>query len=192
MNGSLYLKIGKKIKEIRQERKNTLMDVAVKAGVSKSLLSKIENGRTIPSLPVLIQIIRALESDLNHFFADISDDISYGYIHKKAENYALYQKEDSEGFSYYSILSENIQNMVFQSSILKLEPGAKRETVVTDGFTFIYLLEGEINYVLGKENIKLKMGDSLFFDGKIPHVPQNKTNETAILLVIYLINTTKN
>lgn len=192
MEGGLYLRIGKKIKEIRQENKNTLNEVAIKAGVSKGLLSKIENGRTIPSLPVMIQIIKALETDLNHFFNDFSNDISYAYIHKKAVDYDLYEKEYSEGFSYYSILNKNFDNIAFQSSILKIEPGAKRDKVVSDGFTFIYLIDGEINYVLDKEIIIFKTGDSLFFDGKIPHVPQNKTDKTAILLVIYLITTTKN
>lgn len=192
MGTGLYLRIGKKIREIRQENKMTLIEVATKANVSKSLLSKIENGRTIPSLPVLIQIIKALGTDLNHFFSDISDEISYAYIHKRAEDYTYYEKEDSEGFSYYSILSESVQNMAFQSSLLKLEPGAKREKVVTDGYTFIYLIEGKIEYHLDKDVIQFKTGDSLFFDGKIPHVPKNNSNRIAILVVIYLLTTTKN
>jgi transcriptional regulator with XRE-family HTH domain len=189
MEDKLYLRIGKKIKEIRKENKNTLDEIAQKAGVSKSLLSKIENGRTIPSLPVLLQILKGIKSDLNSFFNDFSYDVTYTYIHKKASDYTFYEKEDSEGFSYLSILSESFHNMVFQSAILKLEPGAKREKVVTDGFTFIYLIEGELNYILDKETLWLKTGDSLFFDGKIPHVPQNTTDKTAILLVIYLITT---
>lgn len=192
MGAGLYLRIGKKIREIRQENKTTLVEIATKANVSKSLLSKIENGRTIPSLPVLLQIVKALDTDLNNFFSDISDDISYGYMHKKAEDYTFYQKEDSEGFSYYSILNESVQNMAFQSSLLRLEPGAKREKVVTDGFTFIYLIDGDVDYLLDKDVISFKTGDSLFFDGKIPHVPQNNSTKTAILLVIYLLTTNKN
>lgn len=121
--------------------------------MSKNHFSKVENGITISSLPVLVQFIKALKTDLNHFFNDISDDISYGSFHKKAGDYTFYEKEDSEGFLYFSILSECIQNMVFQFLLLKLEPGAKRKKVVSDGFTFIYLIDGEINYVLDKENI---------------------------------------
>lgn len=189
MESSLYLRIGKKIREIRLEKKATLLEVATKAGVSKSLLSKIENGRTVPSLPVLLQIIKALKTDLTYFFEGISDDNSYAYIHKKAEDYVAEQKEDSKGFSYYSILSENIQNIAFQTSVLKLDPGAQREKVVTDGFTFLYLVDGEIDYILDKDVISFKRGDSLFFDGKIPHVPQNVSDKTATLLVVYLLTT---
>jgi len=61
--------------------------------------------------------------------------------------------------------------------------------VVTDGFTFLYLIEGTVNYLLADEEITLETGDSLFFDGKIPHVPQNLSGSTAIMLVIYLLKT---
>ncbi|MFW6222793.1 MAG: helix-turn-helix domain-containing protein [Bacteroidota bacterium] len=187
MAEKLYYRFGRKIKKIRQENNKTLDEIASAAEVSKGLLSKIENGRTIPSLPVLLQILKAIKTDLNVFFNDFSYNGSYSYIHKKASDYTLDEKEDSEGFAYFSIMSEDLQKLVFQSSILKLEPGAIREKVTTDGFTFIYLIEGQVDYVLENETISLNTSDSLFFDGRIPHVPQNNTDRTAILLVIYLL-----
>lgn len=189
MNEQIYLRIGKRIKEIRLENRITLKEIALEAGVSKGLLSKIENGRTIPSLPVLIQIIKVLKTDLSQFFEGISNEIAYSYIHKKAIEYEPEQKENAEGFQYFSILNTSVTNAVFQSVLLKLSPGAKREKVVTDGFTFLYLIEGTVNYLLGNEMITLETGDSLFFDGKIPHVPQNAADSTAIILVIYLLKT---
>ena len=189
MESSLYIRIGKKVREIRRQNKNTLVEVSEKAGISKGLLSKIENGRTIPSLPVLLQIIKALETDLTLFFDGIADINSYAYLHKKSNEYIYEEKEDSKGFSYFNIMSENIQNVAFQTTILKLEPGAEREKVVTDGFTFLYLIDGEIDYILENEVIAFKQGDSLFFDGRIPHVPQNNTENTATVLVIYLLTT---
>jgi transcriptional regulator with XRE-family HTH domain len=187
MNEQIYLRIGKRMKEIRLENRITLNEIALKAGVSKGLLSKIENGRTIPSLPVLIEIIKVLKTDMSHFFAGISNELAYGYIHKKASEYEPEQKENSEGFQYFSILNTSVSNAVFQSVLLKLAPAAKREKVVTDGFTFLYLIEGNVNYLLADEVIPLETGDSLFFDGKIPHVPQNLSGSTAIMLVIYLL-----
>jgi len=189
MGSSLYLNIGRKIREIRLVNKATLAEVSNDAGISKGLLSKIENGRTIPSLPVLLQIIKALNADLSTFFEGIADRNSYSYIHKKAEEYCLEEKEESEGFSYFSIMSEEVRNITLQSALLRLQPGAQREKVVTDGFTFLYMVEGEVEYVLDKEAISLSTGDSLFFDGRIPHVPQNNSENTAVMLVIYLLTT---
>ncbi|MFT5252321.1 MAG: transcriptional regulator with XRE-family HTH domain, partial [Flavobacteriales bacterium] len=60
--------IGKRIKEIRKASKKTISSVASHAEVSNGLISRIENGRTIPSLPVLLNIINALEVDVSDFF----------------------------------------------------------------------------------------------------------------------------
>ena len=190
MESSVYLRIGKKLRRIRQDNKATLVDIADCAGVSKSLLSKIENGRTIPSLPVLLQIIKALKTDVSIFFEGITDDISYGFVHKKQYDYQPDEKEESEGFSYFSILDENIGGMVMQTALLKLFPKASREKVVTDGYTFLYLVEGKIDYVLGDETVLFEKGDSLFFDGRIPHVPLNNSDQPATILVIYLLTPT--
>ena len=45
--------IGKRIKEIRKKQHITINTLATNAQVSNGLISRIENGRTIPSLPVL-------------------------------------------------------------------------------------------------------------------------------------------
>jgi len=185
----LFINIGSKIKQIRQGNNYTLTEIATKAGVSKGLISKIENGRAIPSLPVLFRIIKALTIDLSVFFEGISDFPSNGYIHRKASEYVPVEKEDSQGFSYFSIINESFDNISFQTSVLKLAPGAVREKVVTDGYTFLYVIDGYIDYLLDTDFIKLTTGDSLFFDGKIPHVPKNNNTQPATILIVYLLNT---
>jgi len=56
MLGSEISFVGKRIKELRLSKDLKLVEVAIKSSVSKGLLSRIENGRTIPSLPVLFSI----------------------------------------------------------------------------------------------------------------------------------------
>lgn len=67
MEDNTIFRISNKIKEIRKINGVTIQELAVKAGVSKGLISQIENNRTVPSLFVLINIINALEVDLNEF-----------------------------------------------------------------------------------------------------------------------------
>ncbi len=189
MKKDLYSIIGNKIKQIRRENGWTLYEIASRTGVSKSLLSKIENVRTIPSLPVLFKIIKALEMDVAIFFEGVSDITDITYTHIKAEEYEPMDKEDSEGFSYFSIINESVKNAELQVAILKLSPGATREKVVTDGFTFLYLIDGNVDYLLEEETVKFKTGDSLFFNGRIPHVPMNLSSEVAVMLIVYLLNT---
>jgi transcriptional regulator with XRE-family HTH domain len=187
MNGQILIRIGKKIREIRQQKQIKLHELAEDAQISKGLLSKIENGRTIPSLPVLLSIIEMLKVEMSEFFEGIELDGGGNYIHKKKAEYITLEKEEAVGFLYKLILSQNILNMAFEALILDLEPGSKREKVVTDGYEFKYVLKGEVTYHLGEEIVELQQGDSIFFNGKIPHVPVNNSQQPVSMLVIYLL-----
>src|SRR5882757_2378754 len=101
MQDDIILKISYRIKEIRKEKRITIQELADKAGVSKGLISQIENNRTIPSLPVLMNIVQSLNLDLTEFFKDLS---SKGRQEKvfviRSSEYSPIQKEASKGFSY--------------------------------------------------------------------------------------------
>lgn len=191
MNNTVLLSIGKKIREIRTSKKIKLIDLAASAQISKGLVSQIENGRTIPSLPVLFQIIKALEIDYPSFFEGIDNHSSNQIILKRKEEYSPIEKEEAIGFNYFSILAESIGNVALQFNILELKPEAQRNKVVTNGYTYLYILQGDIDYLLDDELVALHEGDSLFFNGTIPHVPQNNSNSIARILVLYMLSSEK-
>ena len=189
MNKNPYLlQIGKKIKETRLSNGNRIKDIAQRANVSKGLISKIENGRTVPSLPVLISIIDALNSNVSDFFHDIEPIATADFIHIKKRDYNLMEKEKSEGFVYHHIHNQDFSGFSFAASLLEINPGATRKFVTTDGYEFLYVLDGCIDYNLGDKKLRLEKGDSLFFNGRIPHLPQNLKNEVAQLLVVYILS----
>ena len=188
MRGQDISYIGKRIKEIRLSKALKLVEVAVKASVSKGLLSRIENGRTIPSLPVLFDIITALEEKPASFFESIAySSGSPFYMLIRQEEYQPIEKEDSVGFHYFSIVSQSFSDVTFNAVLLRLAPNASREMVTTDGMEFIYLTEGNIDYKLGDTIVTMNEGDSLFFDGRVPHLKINHTEQIARILVIYLL-----
>lgn len=187
------IQVGKRIKEIRLIKEFKLTDVALKSGISKGLLSKIENGRTVPSLPVLFEIIASLGENPASFFEGIQhSEKNPLYFHIRETEYQPIEKEDSVGFHYFNIISQVFTDITFQAVLLKLEPESKREMVSTDGMEFIYLIDGTIDYNLGGEFITMTKGDSLFFDGRIPHLKINHSDTVAKILVIYLLFNSKN
>ena len=188
MDNTVLLLIGRRIKDIRVQKNIKLVELANKARISKGLLSQIENNRTIPSLPVLIQIINELEVDYSDFFKEIENQSSAPLVYKRREEYSKIEKEDAVGFDYFSILTENIGNVSFQFNILELKPGAKRSKVRTDGYTYLLMLQGEVKYLVGEESYSLQEGDSLFFNGNIPHVPYNSADTTARMFVLYILS----
>jgi len=187
MRDHVLIQIGKKIRAIRREKGNTIQDIAQKAGVSKGLISKIENGRTVPSLPVLLGIIQALDMNIPVFFEDIEYIHYDSFVHKKKKDYTPFKKESSKGFTYKAILEHSFTHFSLEVNILDLEPENQREMVTTDGFTYLYMLKGQVEYLLGETSLVLQPEDSLFFNGKIPHKPINHQEEMASILVIYLL-----
>lgn len=108
--------IGKRIRELRKEKGLTINTVATKADVSNGLISRIENGRTIPSLPVLLNIIGALETEIATFFNSLPQRGKTNFIvSRKAENSIIEKEDDAKGFQYKYLLANR-----YPQSLLKL------------------------------------------------------------------------
>ena len=181
----ILLGVGRKLKQIRKAKKMILSEVAAKANVSAALVSKVENGRTIPSLPVLITLVQALNEDLSNFFRDIILNADKSYFNVRKSERVKLEKEESAGYEYELIFNKQLLSIGFEAVLLKVLPGAQREKTVTDAFEFKYMLSGVSEYVIGNDTVVLQEGDSIYFDGRIPHKPQNKTTEIATMLVLY-------
>ena len=69
--------------------------------------------------------------------------------------------------------------------ILELEPNAQRPQIQTEAFEYKYVISGTIDYHFGEDVYRLKQGDSMLFDGRMPHTPKNSGRGKASMLVIY-------
>jgi transcriptional regulator with XRE-family HTH domain len=182
-----FIVIGQRIKALRKAKKVSVKELAEKTNLSAALVSKVENFRTLPSLTTLLVITEALEIEMSELVKDIGvrkKKTQYTLI--RAEDQSTIHKENSEGFLYRQILSQSTREGLMQCCHLSLEKGNKREKVSTDGEQILYVLKGELLFWVGDNKITLKPGDSLQFDGRIPHLPEAKKSKVE-LLVIYLI-----
>ncbi|EPR69343.1 helix-turn-helix domain-containing protein [Cyclobacterium qasimii] len=191
MENSAYLTtwIGTKIKDIRKSNHLKLGDLADKSGISIAMLSKIENGRVFPTLPTLIQVLNTLNVDLNVFFSDLQSEKEFpGYLLKRKDEYRSVKKEEEAiGFDDQLILNHKMERSSMEISLLTISGKSQRERVTTDGFEYLYVINGSIKYELGENTFDLEEGDSLFFNGNISHLPINSKKTDAQLLVIYFI-----
>lgn len=192
MEEDILIQISNSIKERRREKNITVQELAIRANVSKGLISQIENSRTIPSLIVLIDIIKALEIDMNEFFKGIrSKDNPVPVLVKRKAEYEHFEKEHAAGFHYQRIFTQLITQSTVDIVILELEPDASRPMVETEAFEYKYILSGEIEYQFNDDKVKLYQGDSMLFDGRIPHTPKNLGTTTASMLVVYFFEEKK-
>ena len=189
----LYYKIGGQIRKYRKERDLKLLDLAMMTNIGSAMLSKIENGRLIPTIPTLFAIINKLGVAPEVFFSELSAENKFpGYFFLPQSGYNPYVKEENAtGFDYFSILEHSTGGGAFQVSLLKLKSNASRPAITTAAYEFIYLVDGEIIYQLEDKSFRMKAGDSIFFDGNISHVPLKKSRKTATLLVVYFFTDTR-
>ncbi len=185
------IKLGLSIKTFRKEQNLTLAALSEMTDLTAGLLSRIENFRTIPSLPVLLKIAEALKVTPAELLSGIGETASPGWTLVRKNERTAVERENNKGFMYEMLLDTESSGCNLQSLVLNIEPGAVREKVKTDGDQFIFILKGNIIFYLGDEKINLSEGDILFFDGNIEHVPQNPGNKTAVLLAVYYLKEAK-
>jgi transcriptional regulator with XRE-family HTH domain len=187
MQKDVILQISNKIREKRKERDITIQELADKAGVTKGFISQIENNRTVPSLAVLLSIIKSLNIDLNAFFDELQGENgeTENVVVRKKEQYQDFQKENAKGFLYQRIFSTSVQDRHIDIVLLRLQKNSRRAMVRTDAFEYKYVISGQVEYTIGEAKHLLQAGDSIYFDAREPHNPKNIGEEDAVMLVIY-------
>lgn len=187
IDNQVVSRIAQKIRSNRLKKNLTLQELASRTQVSKGLLSKIENLRTIPSLPVFVTLIQSLEISLKEFFQDVVLINGKGYLLVKKDQNTSLGPEGKSGLHYQHILSQNITHSTMEIFHLTLDPGTRGKITTTNGYEFKHILAGSCAYQLDDEVIYLEEGDSIYFDGAVRHMPINKSSRRVMMLSIHFI-----
>ncbi|BDD12134.1 hypothetical protein FUAX_45660 (plasmid) [Fulvitalea axinellae] len=180
--------IGKVIKEIRLEKGFSLQELGNRSDVTPGLLSKIENFRTIPSIPVLFNIAKAMEVEMKDLVREVTANDRSEVIHIRKGETIAEEREDSEGLTYFNLLSQSIPESDIRVNLVEVDAKTYRPPVATDCLELIYLVSGQVHYGIRHEDYPMSAGDTLYFDGSLLHSVENKTDEKATLFKIYFMN----
>ena len=93
------IRLGMAIKTVRKEKNMTLKDLSEKTGLTGGLLSKIENFRTVPSLPVLVNIANALGTTPSQLLEGVGTVENKRWILSKSSEHKSIEREESKDFS---------------------------------------------------------------------------------------------
>jgi transcriptional regulator with XRE-family HTH domain len=183
------LRIGEKVRELREKKGLSLQDMANRTGYTSALLSQVENHLISPPLGALIKIAKALEVKVGTFFGE--EPRASCAIVRRDERKHISRFASKEGVSYgysYESLGFDKKDRQMEPFLVTLEPATvKSEKLSThDGEEFIFVLEGEMEAILGGHKDVLHAGDSIYYDSTIPHKVQcHRDISTKILAVIW-------
>ncbi len=183
----LEKKIADKIHEIRKNKGLTLAQLGDATGLSKGLLSRIENNQVSPPIATLSKIARGLEVPIGIFFEEDETDHKGYTVTYKNERKQVIRRGTKIGFIYYSLSSLKTRHLI-EPFIIRYPVIGKEPIKLFDHFgeEFLFVLKGKMDLVYGKEKIRLKAGDAIHFDPSTPHRGQNVGKEESECLVIII------
>ena len=186
---SLDLYIGKIIHNARKKQSLTIADIAEQSGISRGMLSKIENGQVSPSLDSLQKIARALGVPISAFFKEFDNEESQAQLVRSNEKLEVVRRGTKVGHTYHLLAYNNGPHKTFEPFLISLDN--KSEVFPTfshEGTVFMYLLDGEMVYRHGKKTFHMKPGASLTYDAKISHDPEDLIEVPIRFLSVTLYN----
>lgn len=185
---SVY-RIGEKVKELRAKRGLRLVELGEHTSLSAAMLSKIERGKLVPTLPTLMRIALVFSVGLDYFFTDQANRHAFA-ITRKGERVRLPAALDKKLIPYdfesldYAALEPKLNGFLAHFREVSEPP-----THVHTGVEFIYLVSGNLELTWHGERHELQAGDSVYFDATISHGYRRLGKEECIGVVVTLPNT---
>ena len=166
------MNLGKKIKQMRNQKGLTQEELADRCELTKGYISQLENNLNSPSIATLTDILSALGSNLAEFFREETEE---KVVFSKNE----FIEKDSDGVTL-NWLIPNAQKNMMEPVLVELQPGIETACDIPhEGEEFGYVLDGKIVIVLGNSHHTCKKGEAFYYTANKPHSILNKSKDKA-------------
>ncbi|HNF23198.1 MAG TPA: XRE family transcriptional regulator, partial [Leptospiraceae bacterium] len=166
------------LKTIRHIKGFSLDKLAARCGVSRAMLSQIEQGKSAPTISVLWKIA----SGLNVPFSDLIKEKNAGGLHilKYENSKVLYSTTKVFTSRALFPFSGNRTSEFYE---LTLKPGGIEIAEAHQNGTTenIVVVQGVLRLRIGEKVVELQQRDSVFFRADVPHEYSNPSDTEAIM-----------
>jgi transcriptional regulator with XRE-family HTH domain len=178
--------IGEKIRALRLKKSMGLVELGKHTGLSAALLSKIERGKLIPTLPTLLRIALVFSVGLEYFFNSDHSRRSVEII-RKGERQRFPEHPGATEVSYF------FESLDFKATERKLSsyfadfqdiPPEKLKPHQHEGHELLFVIEGQLAMRIGSEDIELAAGDTVYFDSSQSHTYRKLNNGMCRAMVV--------
>lgn len=176
--------LGPRIAGLRKSKGLTLQDVASAASLSKSFISQVESGVSVPSIASLKKIVAALDVQLGDLFDEGHDhdpgdggpdDAASPAGQKSDVQIVRHDKRKRISWpdrtSDAALLTPSLQRKleVLLTTEEPGEAGHASDPYHHEGEEFGLVLEGSFEVTVAGETFVLEKGDSIYFSSHHPH-----------------------
>ncbi|HEV3426508.1 MAG TPA: XRE family transcriptional regulator [Paraburkholderia sp.] len=179
--------LGATLRELRLRHGLTIAQVADQAGISRGMLSKIENAQTSTGLDVLNRIAQTLGVSLSTLFRHFDVPQGGAQLVKKGTGMEVVRKGTKRGHTYHLLAYDQGPRKAFEPFLITMDDEAERfPTFEHPGTEFIHMLKGVLEYRHGQHTYVLHPGDTLTFQADIPHGPERLIKTPIQFLSIFI------
>lgn len=177
--------IAERIKALREIEGESAESAANALGVKKEEYEGYESGNTDIPVSFLYEISGRYKVELTALLTGGEPHMNTFSIVRKG---TAPKVERSKEYSYKDLaFNFKHKKMEIFEVVAGPKPGDKPGHYnLHPGQEFNYCLEGEIKIFVGKNEMVLKPGDSIYFDSGIPHAMVSLNNKTAKFLAVIL------
>ena len=171
IEGELEGVIASRVREYRQAAGLSVAEMAEHVGISKAMLSKIENAQTSCSLTTLSRLATGLQVPVTALFRGLDDDREAVFI--PAGHGAEIVRRGTRVGHHYSLLgSLRGAHKRLEAVLVTLTESSEVFPLFQHaGTELLYMLEGEMVYGHGDARYTMRPGDALQLDGEGSHGP---------------------
>lgn len=164
--------IGPRLRTARQERGWTLDDLAARAQISPSTLSRLESGKRQANLELLVPLTRLLGVRIDDLVAPAPSDPR---IRRAAmrRNGLVITPLTPDGAPVHTY------KVTFPPTTKPPRPRTH------DGYEWLYVLSGRLRLLLGDQDLVISRGEAAEFDTRIPHSLSAHGSRPAEVLSIF-------
>lgn len=178
-------RIGGKLKALRLDKKLGLVQLGSHTGLSPGMLSKIERGQLVPTLPTLLRIAMVFGVGLEHFFADNAERPVLAVVRRKDRLRLPNRPDDDQPSYWFESLDFPVTEKKMDAYYAEFEPrAAPSEPHSHPGAETIYVIRGQLLVRVNGENTLLGEGDAMYFDPRYPHSYQRQGRAPCAAIVI--------
>lgn len=171
-------KLGNRIRTVRKAKKITLVELSKQTGIAQATLSRIETGRMTGTVDSHRKIAEALGLGLAELYAPL-DRRYEEIVHAKKETprKVVHQGRGCQ----MELLTQEVTKKKITPLLLTLSGNSKTATEHNERGVekFVWVLDGELEVSVEKENYPMKSGETLYFDASFPHRLSNPRAKTA-------------
>ena len=163
--------VGERVRAIRRDLGLTMAQFAEAAGVSIGMLSKIEHGRTAPSIATLSGLARAGNVPITALFRGLDEEHD-AIIVRAGEGTEIIHSGSGKGRSYQSLGALRGPDRQIEPLLITLSTADEVFPLYQHpGVELLYVLEGSMEYGYGANRYLLEPGDTMQFQGEVAHGP---------------------